>query len=247
MQTIFVDFPSSTPHLRRPFTTDLAHRRFLSVQGCTIITVLHEDIYSSEDGFTLPLQMEYLADITIKAEPLITGLAADIHGQLTVLNKGGSDGLGSESIEQQSRNFASACAPTEPKVKVPVAMCGGSGNYASALYIAAAKANALNKVESKLLDFVSATTKASAFSQYMEDLAVPTDKSEVCIKLGGVEAEVIKQQETKTGLSIKSEAQDKDIRLLRLRFLSSEVYIGVWRGDCGDRSRLAGLGEASLW
>ncbi|KAI3778278.1 hypothetical protein L2E82_07459 [Cichorium intybus] len=71
--------------------------------GCTIITVLHEDIYSSEDGFTLPLQMEYLADITIKAEPLITGLAADIHGQLTVLNKGGSDGLG--RLKGKIRNF----------------------------------------------------------------------------------------------------------------------------------------------
>ncbi|KAF5818098.1 putative RNA helicase [Helianthus annuus] len=33
--------------------------------GCTIITILHENIYSSEDGFTFPLQMEYLADITI--------------------------------------------------------------------------------------------------------------------------------------------------------------------------------------
>ncbi|KAI3791767.1 hypothetical protein L2E82_05630 [Cichorium intybus] len=32
-----------------------------------------------------------------------------------------------------------------------------------------------------------------------------------------VEAEVIKQQQTKRGLSIKSEAQDKGIRLLRLR------------------------------
>ncbi|KAI3792363.1 hypothetical protein L2E82_06240 [Cichorium intybus] len=36
-------------------------------------------------------------------------------------------------------------------------------------------------------------------------------------KLHTVEAEVIKQQETKRGLSIKSEAQDKGIRLLRLR------------------------------
>ncbi|KAI7758083.1 hypothetical protein M8C21_033348 [Ambrosia artemisiifolia] len=56
--------------------------------GCTIITVLHEDIYSSGDEFTFPLQMEYLADITIKTEPLITGLAADVHGQLTILDKG---------------------------------------------------------------------------------------------------------------------------------------------------------------
>ncbi|KAK9064124.1 hypothetical protein SSX86_017996 [Deinandra increscens subsp. villosa] len=61
--------------------------------GCTIIKILHEDIYSSGDGFTFPLQMEYLADITIKAQPLITGLAEDVHGQLTVLNKGTIDGF----------------------------------------------------------------------------------------------------------------------------------------------------------
>ncbi|KAI3743998.1 hypothetical protein L1987_57070 [Smallanthus sonchifolius] len=42
-------------------------------------------------------------------------------------------------------------------------------------YIATAKANALDKVESELLDFVSATTKASTFSQFMKDLAVPAD------------------------------------------------------------------------
>lgn len=54
-------------------------------------------------------------------------------------------------------------------------MFGGSGNYASALYIAAAKAKALDKVESELLDFVAATTKASTFSQFMKDLAVPAD------------------------------------------------------------------------
>lgn len=59
--------------------------------------------------------------------------------------------------------------------QVPVAMFGGSGNYASALYIAAAKAKALDKVESELIDFVSATTKASTFTQFMKDLAVPAD------------------------------------------------------------------------
>ncbi|KAI3734798.1 hypothetical protein L6452_14277 [Arctium lappa] len=71
--------------------------------GCTIITVIHEDIYSSGDQFTLPLQMEHLADIKIKAEPLVTGLAADVHGQLTVLNKGRSDGLG--RWKSKIRNF----------------------------------------------------------------------------------------------------------------------------------------------
>ncbi|KAM0017139.1 putative H(+)-transporting two-sector ATPase [Helianthus debilis subsp. tardiflorus] len=76
---------------------------------------------------------------------------------------------------EQLRNFASGSAPKDVKVKVPVAMFGGSGNYASALFIAAAKANALEKVESELADFVSATTKASTFSQFMKDLAVPAD------------------------------------------------------------------------
>ncbi|XP_023729545.1 elongator complex protein 6 [Lactuca sativa] len=71
--------------------------------GCTIITVIHEDIYSNGDEFTLPIQMEYLADITLKAEPLVTGLAADIHGQLTVLNKGGCEGLG--RMKGKIRNF----------------------------------------------------------------------------------------------------------------------------------------------
>ena len=52
-------------------------------------------------------------------------------------------------------------------------MFGGSGNYASALYIAAAKVKSLDKVESELIDFVNATSKASTFSQFMKDLAVP--------------------------------------------------------------------------
>ncbi|KAL8218230.1 hypothetical protein R6Q57_021603 [Mikania cordata] len=71
--------------------------------GCTIITVLHEDIYSSGDGFAFPLQMEYLADITIKTKPLMTGLAADVHGQLTILNKGMMNGF--ESSKGKTHNF----------------------------------------------------------------------------------------------------------------------------------------------
>lgn len=59
--------------------------------------------------------------------------------------------------------------------QVPVALFGGSGNYASALYIAAAKAKALDKVEAELVDFVEATTKASMFSQFMKDPSVPAD------------------------------------------------------------------------
>ncbi|CAK7325571.1 unnamed protein product [Dovyalis caffra] len=56
--------------------------------GCSLITLNHEDIYSSMERPTFMLQMEYLTDVLIKVEPLATGLAADVHGQLTVLNRG---------------------------------------------------------------------------------------------------------------------------------------------------------------
>lgn len=63
-------------------------RTLTSEFDCSLITLNHEDIYSNEDRPTFFIQMEYLADILIKAEPLATGLATDVHGQLTVSNKG---------------------------------------------------------------------------------------------------------------------------------------------------------------
>ena len=51
-------------------------------QGCSLVVLNHEDIYSSIERPALILQMEYLADILIKAEPLATGLATDVHGQV---------------------------------------------------------------------------------------------------------------------------------------------------------------------
>lgn len=74
-----------------------------------------------------------------------------------------------------SKNYASVSAPKEQKVKVPVTMFGVSGNYASALYLAAVKANALDKVESELLDLVEASKKSPTFSQFMKDLSVRAD------------------------------------------------------------------------
>ncbi|XP_058109969.1 elongator complex protein 6 [Magnolia sinica] len=55
---------------------------------CSLVMLNHEDIYSSRVAPRLILSMEYLSDIVIKAEPLATGLATDVHGQLTVVNKG---------------------------------------------------------------------------------------------------------------------------------------------------------------
>lgn len=59
--------------------------------------------------------------------------------------------------------------------QVPIAMFGGSGNYASALYLAAARANALDKVEAELFDLVEGTKKSPMFSQFTKDLSVPKD------------------------------------------------------------------------
>ncbi|CAL1374371.1 unnamed protein product [Linum trigynum] len=56
--------------------------------GCSLVTLNHEDIYSSMDGLVFLKQMEYAADVLVKVEPLATGLAADVHGQMTVLNRG---------------------------------------------------------------------------------------------------------------------------------------------------------------
>lgn len=51
-------------------------------QGCSLVLLNHEDIYLSTERPTFLLQLEYLAGILIKAEPLATGLATDVHGQV---------------------------------------------------------------------------------------------------------------------------------------------------------------------
>lgn len=68
---------------------------------------------------------------------------------------------------------------------MPLALFGGSGNYASALYLSATKANMLDKVESEILDLVEASKKSPMFLQFIKDLSVPGETrvkaiSEVC-------------------------------------------------------------------
>jgi F-type H+-transporting ATPase subunit O len=74
-----------------------------------------------------------------------------------------------------ARNYASAPPAKEQKVKVPLTMFGVSGNYASALYISAVKANSLDTVESELLTLVEASKKSPTFAQFMKDLSVTAD------------------------------------------------------------------------
>ncbi|KAK3223995.1 hypothetical protein Dsin_011020 [Dipteronia sinensis] len=102
-----------------------------------------------------------------------------LRSSLSLLTKSlRSDSLASSqrsAIQLESlRNFATAPGQKEKKVKLPMKLFGASGNYASALYIAAVKANALEKIESELLDLVQASKRASTFSQFTRDLSVPT-------------------------------------------------------------------------
>ncbi|KAJ8644259.1 hypothetical protein MRB53_006007 [Persea americana] len=71
------------------------------------------------------------------------------------------------------RSYATASSSKEAKIKVPLALFGGSGNYASALFLVAAKGNLLDKVESEILDLVEASKKSPLFSQFIKDLSVP--------------------------------------------------------------------------
>ncbi|XP_034704008.1 ATP synthase subunit O, mitochondrial [Vitis riparia] len=76
------------------------------------------------------------------------------------------------SSSEFSRNYATASVAKEGKIKVPLVLFGGAGNYASALYIAAVKANALDTVESEILDFLEASKRSDNFSQFMKNLSV---------------------------------------------------------------------------
>ncbi|KAK3151272.1 hypothetical protein QOZ80_3AG0243830 [Eleusine coracana subsp. coracana] len=58
-----------------------------SEMNCSLVILIHEDIYSSEENMGLLVHLRYIADLVIKAAPLSTGLAADVHGQLSVVNK----------------------------------------------------------------------------------------------------------------------------------------------------------------
>ncbi|KAL2319139.1 hypothetical protein Fmac_033015 [Flemingia macrophylla] len=52
-----------------------------SEYGCAFIELGHKDIYLNGDNAAVILEMEYYADILVRAEPLSTGLAKDVHGQ----------------------------------------------------------------------------------------------------------------------------------------------------------------------
>lgn len=78
-------------------------------------------------------------------------------------------------VSQCLRAFASQAKTTSADVKVPLSLFGVTGNYASALFLAAAKANELDRVESEILDVIEASKRSSLFSQFIRDLSVPRE------------------------------------------------------------------------
>jgi F-type H+-transporting ATPase subunit O len=82
----------------------------------------------------------------------------------------------SAAAAQGWRGFASQAAkPTGKQIKVPEALYGGTGNYASALFLTAAKANMLDKVASEINTVVEASKKSQMFSQFIKDSSVPKE------------------------------------------------------------------------
>ncbi|RDY05912.1 Elongator complex protein 6, partial [Mucuna pruriens] len=76
-----------------------------SEYGCAFIALDHKDIYLNGDRAPVILEMEYLADILVKAEPLATGLAKDVHGQLMVLDKETQHQHGISAIKTHNFHF----------------------------------------------------------------------------------------------------------------------------------------------
>lgn len=73
----------------------LHYCHFLTTEfDCSLVLLHHDDVYSSTESPYFNLQIENFADVVIKVEPLATGSASDVHGQLTVVKKGWIDGGG---------------------------------------------------------------------------------------------------------------------------------------------------------
>ncbi|KAL1207044.1 ATP synthase subunit O [Cardamine amara subsp. amara] len=71
------------------------------------------------------------------------------------------------------RDYATASSKNSVKVKVPLALVGESGNFASWLYIAAVKENSLEKIETDLSEMIEAMKTSPIFAQFTKDPSVP--------------------------------------------------------------------------
>ncbi|BBN17090.1 elongator complex protein 6 [Marchantia polymorpha subsp. ruderalis] len=72
------------------FVLDFLHYcRALTVgkQRCSLIVLTHRDVYEEPPASFMSPQLEHAADTVITVEPLSTGLAVDVHGQVTVQHR----------------------------------------------------------------------------------------------------------------------------------------------------------------
>lgn len=78
-------------------------------------------------------------------------------------------------LRQVERNYSTGSQVKETHVMVPIPMYGVAGNYASALYVSAVKANMLDRVESELKTLMEAINSSPSFRNFIKDLSVPRD------------------------------------------------------------------------
>ncbi|EFJ32702.1 hypothetical protein SELMODRAFT_407752 [Selaginella moellendorffii] len=50
-------------------------------KGCSIVMLLHEDIYAEDESLAFVLELEHSSNVTVRVEPLSTGHSSDVHGQ----------------------------------------------------------------------------------------------------------------------------------------------------------------------
>ncbi|CAK7330793.1 unnamed protein product [Dovyalis caffra] len=79
------------------------------------------------------------------------------------------------TASEYSKNLSTSSLQKEEKIKLPITLYGGTGNYASALYTAAKKSKVLDQVESEVFDLMEASKNSPNFSQFLKDLSVPAD------------------------------------------------------------------------
>ncbi|XP_057862542.1 elongator complex protein 6 [Cryptomeria japonica] len=66
----------------------LHYCRILSLEmGCSLVLLSHQDIYASQSDSRFIKHLEYFADMMIDVEPLNSGIATDVHGQITVIHR----------------------------------------------------------------------------------------------------------------------------------------------------------------
>ncbi|MCO5577854.1 hypothetical protein L7F22_031689 [Adiantum nelumboides] len=56
-------------------------------QICSLLLLTHRDVYEDTEETLMAYQLEYMSDTVIDVEPLATGHATDVHGQMIVEHK----------------------------------------------------------------------------------------------------------------------------------------------------------------